>query len=46
MQLLHLALHQQAPAELGSVLNSLGDVSGWITASTSGLTGNASLAAH
>lgn len=42
--LIQLALKQNPSALAKTILNSLGDVTGWAAASPSGLTGNATLA--
>jgi hypothetical protein len=44
LQLLKLTLHQAPPAYVQSILNSLGDITGWASASPGALTGSASLA--
>lgn len=45
-QVLHLAM-KQAPSKLAqSILGSLGDITGWTAASSSNLTGSATLAVH
>jgi hypothetical protein len=42
--LLHLALRQTVPSQLRQILSSLGDITGWLAASPSGVTGAATLA--
>jgi hypothetical protein len=44
IDLLRLSLKQAPPAIAQSVLRSLGDITGWTSASTSGITGSATLA--
>jgi hypothetical protein len=41
--LIKLALHQSIPSLAQPILNSLGDVTGWVSADPSGLTGDATL---
>jgi Protein of unknown function (DUF3352) len=42
--LLHLALRQTTPPVVQTILNSLGDITGWAAASPSGISGSATLA--
>ncbi len=44
IELLHLALKTAPPQAAQTVLRSLGDITGWVAASTSGITGSATLA--
>ncbi len=44
VQLLHLALKQAPPQIVQTILSSLGDITGWIAAGPSGVTGSATLA--
>jgi Protein of unknown function (DUF3352) len=44
VQLLHLALRQAPPKVAQTILSSLGDITGWVAAAPSGITGSASLA--
>jgi hypothetical protein len=44
--LLAVAMHHQPPAMFAPVLQALGDVTGWASATTSSLTGGARLAVH
>jgi hypothetical protein len=42
--LLHLKLRQSLPPSVAPILSSLGDITGWLQSSTSGVTGSATLA--
>jgi Protein of unknown function (DUF3352) len=42
--LLHLALRQTVPSQVQQILSSLGDITGWLASSPSGVTGSATLA--
>jgi hypothetical protein len=44
VDLLHLTLRQSLPPSVASILGSLGDITGWLRSSTSGVTGSATLA--
>ncbi len=47
LQLIQLGLKNSSPPAVAqTILKSLGDVTGWTSASTSGITGNATLAVH
>jgi hypothetical protein len=46
IQLLNITLKQGIPKTAQTVLGSLGDITGWAAASTSALTGSATLAVH
>jgi hypothetical protein len=43
-QLLHLALQRSLPSQVQQILSSLGDLTGWLASSQSGVTGSATLA--
>jgi Protein of unknown function (DUF3352) len=44
VDLLHLTMRQSLPPSVAPILNSLGDITGWLQSSTSGVTGSATLA--
>jgi Protein of unknown function (DUF3352) len=44
VDLLRLSLRQSLPSTIAPILNSLGDITGWLASSTSGVTGSATLA--
>ena len=46
IQLLNTTMKHGVPKTVQAVLSSLGDITGWAAASTSALTGSATLAVH
>ena len=44
VDLLHLTLRRSLPSSVAPIISSLGDITGWLRSSTSGVTGSAALA--